>query len=87
MGMGMVEPLKVCNVIDRNTNQWEIQLLKELVLEPVLYSILQVPIRHHSIADSVNWNGSTNGAFSVKSAYALARVEESSSSTVQEDDQ
>ncbi|KAF5194037.1 Ribonuclease h-like superfamily protein [Thalictrum thalictroides] len=85
-GMGMVEPLKVCDVIDRNTHQWEIQLLKELVSEPVMYTILQVPIRHHSIVDSVKWNGSTNGAFSVKSAYALARGEESSSSSVQEVD-
>ncbi|KAF5200183.1 hypothetical protein FRX31_010230, partial [Thalictrum thalictroides] len=83
----MLEPLKVCDVIDRNAHQWETQLLKGMVSEPVLTSILQVPLRHHSIEDSVKWNGTTNGTFSVKSAYALAMVEESSSSSVQEFDQ
>ncbi|KAF5186962.1 Ribonuclease h-like superfamily protein, partial [Thalictrum thalictroides] len=82
--MEMVEKLKVCEVIDRNAQQWDSQLLKEMVPEPVVNSILQIPIRHNSFEDSVKWNGSTNGAFSVKSAYALAMVEESSSSSGQE---
>ncbi|KAF5203287.1 Reverse transcriptase zinc-binding domain, partial [Thalictrum thalictroides] len=82
--MGMVEKLKVCDVIDRNAQQWDIQLLKEMVPEPLVNSILQIPLRHNSLEDSVKWNGSTNGAFSVKSAYALAMVEESSSSSGQE---
>ncbi|KAF5187271.1 Ribonuclease h-like superfamily protein [Thalictrum thalictroides] len=82
--MGMVEKRKVCDVIDRNAQQWDIQLLKEMVPEPVVNSILQIPLRHNSLEDSVKWNGTTNGAFSVKSAYALAMVEESSSSSRQE---
>ncbi|KAF5178917.1 hypothetical protein FRX31_031487, partial [Thalictrum thalictroides] len=80
----MVEPLKVRDVIDSTALQWDIQLLKEMVPEPVLSIILQVPIRHNSIVDSVKWNGSTNGVFSVKSAYALAMGEDSSSSSSQE---
>ncbi|KAF5186498.1 Ribonuclease h domain, partial [Thalictrum thalictroides] len=82
--MNTVETLKVCDVIDRYAQQWDTQLLKELVPEPVLNSILQVPLRHHSFEDSVKWNGTTNGLFSVKSAYALAMVEDSSSSSGQE---
>ncbi|KAF5188528.1 Ribonuclease h, partial [Thalictrum thalictroides] len=80
-GMIAVETLKVCDVIDRDAQQWDTQLLKEMVPEPVLNSILQVPLRHHSIQDSVKWNGTTNGSFSVKSAYALTMVEDSSSSS------
>ncbi|KAF5185721.1 Ribonuclease h-like superfamily protein [Thalictrum thalictroides] len=83
-GRGTVEPLKVWEVIDQISCQWEVQQLKELVPEPVLTSILQVPLRHQTIDDSFKWNGSTNGVFSVKSAYALAMKEDSSSSSSHE---
>ncbi|KAF5175910.1 Ribonuclease h domain, partial [Thalictrum thalictroides] len=78
--------MKVSEVIDHNAYQWEVQRLKELVPEPVLATIIQVPLRHLSRADSVKWNGSTNGDFSVKSAYALDMVQDTSSSSSIEDD-
>ncbi|KAF5208289.1 Ribonuclease h [Thalictrum thalictroides] len=64
---------KVCDFICQESRMWDIPKLNEFLPSPIVSAITLIPIRHRSIKDSFKWNASTNGNFSVKTAYHLAK--------------
>jgi hypothetical protein len=81
------EDLKVSDLIDPTTNQWDVEVLRGLFCPEDMNDILKIPVRG-GMEDTVAWHPDRKGVFSVKSAYHLGmflkqnregRVAESSS--------
>jgi hypothetical protein len=66
----MEEDLRVADLINPTTNQWDIEVLQGLFCEEDITTILSIPIRG-GMEDCVAWHPDKRGVFSVKSAYHL----------------
>lgn len=59
---------KVSDLINKETNFWNIELLKSLFDDLTVRQITQIRIPFHE-KDRIRWTQTSNGCFSVKSAY------------------
>jgi hypothetical protein len=66
----MEEDLRVADLINPTTNQWDIEVLQGLFCEEDITAILSISIRG-GMEDCVAWHPDKRGVFSVKSAYHL----------------
>jgi ribonuclease HI len=89
---GLGEDLKVEDLIDPMSNQWDLEVLQGLFYEEDVKDIMKIPICR-GMEDHVAWHPDKKGLFSVKSAYHLGmslkahkRGVASSSGTIQEID-
>jgi hypothetical protein len=64
---------KVCDLIDSDTNWWNISLIKEIFREEEMELICGVAICPRSQKDKAVWAGNRSGLFTVRSAYHLAK--------------
>lgn len=64
----------VSELINGTTHEWNIPLLKSLFSDLDVETILSVPISYHGLADKGLLHYTSNGMFSVKSAYNLAKL-------------
>jgi hypothetical protein len=64
------EDLKVSDLIDPTTNQWDVEVLQGLFCPEDMNDILKIPVRG-GMEDTVAWHPDKKGVFSVKSAYHL----------------
>jgi hypothetical protein len=75
----------VCELIDRDTNWWNIPMLKNIFVDEEINLILSLPISVANQGDKQIWRGTKNGLFSVKRAYfikkEMERKEEAESSS------
>jgi hypothetical protein len=83
----VITPIRVLNedatvdsLIDDNLMTWKVNLLKEIFLPRDVDVIKQIPLSLRNPCDKLIWTGTTNGKFSVKSAYYLLLGEANSSS-------
>jgi hypothetical protein len=63
---------KVCDLIDKENEEWNQQLLARNFTKEEMTAINTIPISLLSQPDVQVWRGTTSGVFSVKSAYHLA---------------
>ncbi|KAL0442132.1 UNVERIFIED_CONTAM: putative mitochondrial protein [Sesamum radiatum] len=63
----------VDKLIDPNSGEWNIPLVEILFHPPDCEAILSLPLGHGVFPDITIWHYSTNGQFSVKSAYYVAQ--------------
>ena len=83
----VITPIQVLNedatvdsLIDDNLMTWKVNLLNEIFLPRDVEVIKQIPLSLRNPCDKLIWTGTTNGKFSVKSAYYLLLGEANSSS-------
>uniref|UniRef100_A0A2N9FNQ8 Reverse transcriptase domain-containing protein n=1 Tax=Fagus sylvatica TaxID=28930 RepID=A0A2N9FNQ8_FAGSY len=62
----------VAELIDTNRGAWDLSVLQEVFDPDTALRIQQMPLPNPTVNDSVLWKASTNGVFTVKSAYQLA---------------
>ena len=68
----------VDSLIDENLMCWNVNLLKEVFLPRDMKVIQQIPLSLRRPCDKLIWTGTSNGKFSVRSAYRLLLCETSS---------
>lgn len=61
---------KVSQLIDIDTRNWDINMLKALFTNDIIDQIMRIKIRMQG-RDKIRWLGTRNGSFTVKSAYNL----------------
>lgn len=64
---------KVSELIDENTHSWKADLVKELFVATDVDSILSIPVSTQGVLDRGLWHFTANGAFTVRSAYYVAK--------------
>ena len=64
---------KVCDLIDPDTNWWNISLIKEIFIKEEMEMICGMAICPRSQQDRVVCTGNKSGLFTVRSAYHLAK--------------
>jgi hypothetical protein len=69
------EGASVSLIMDSDRMIWDTDRIQTLFDEETAAKILQVPISRHGGEDFVSWPYTKNGAYSVRSAYHLARTE------------
>ena len=69
---GLPNEAKVCSLIDENTNWWNIGLINEIFSKEEAAMICNIPICPQRQVDKLEWVGTKNGEFSVRSTYHLA---------------
>ena len=57
--------------IDSDVRAWKAGLVKEMFLPHEATSILGIPLSHRSPTDSLVWEATKNGVYSVRSGYHL----------------
>jgi hypothetical protein len=62
---------RVSDLINFETNWWNIPLLEQIFPEEMVEQICNIPISPRQIKDRLVWAGTKNGLFSVRSAYNL----------------
>jgi hypothetical protein len=62
---------KVSCLIDQDTKNWDLRMLSELFNEEEARVISNIPLSPTSPKDRLIWQGTSNGLFSVRSAYHL----------------
>jgi hypothetical protein len=60
-------------LIDEDTHGWNKGLLETLFTAEEVDAILSIPLSSTNRSDGVIWRGSSNGIFTVKSAYQMAK--------------
>jgi hypothetical protein len=78
---------RVSSLIDVDTKWWNVPLIRELFCDEDAALICNIPISPTRQQDAMVWLGTSNGVFSVKSAYHMAKskTEESSGSSSNQD--
>jgi hypothetical protein len=78
---------KVSSLIDVDTKWWNVPLIRELFCDKDAALICNIPISPIRQQDALVWLGTSNGVFSVKSAYHMAKskFKESSGSSSNHD--
>ena len=64
---------KVCNLIDKNIGGWDLNIMARLFQDEEVKAIISIPLSRTDQEDKLIWEGTTNGLFSVESAYHLAK--------------
>ncbi|KAL0318628.1 UNVERIFIED_CONTAM: putative mitochondrial protein [Sesamum angustifolium] len=64
--------LKVCDLILEHTREWDVEAVQSLFWLEDSTLILQIPLSFSGVGDLLVWHFSSNGLFSVRSAYHLA---------------
>lgn len=64
---------RVCELIDQDSQWWNIALIKDIFLEEDVAKICSLAISPRTQQDRMVWAGNKNGVFSVRSAYHLAK--------------
>jgi hypothetical protein len=64
---------KVSSLIDVDTKWWNVPLIRELLCDEDAALICNIPISSTRQHDAMVWLGTSNGVFSVKSAYHMAK--------------
>jgi hypothetical protein len=67
------QDLKVDFLIDERQRQWNEELVQACYSEDTAKAILKIPLSHNMCEDFVAWENTTEGIFTVKSAYMLAK--------------
>jgi hypothetical protein len=62
----------VNQLIEPASNQWNIEILRDLFYEHDVQAILSIELPQTQQQDRIAWNYAKNGVFTVKSAYRLA---------------
>lgn len=65
--------ITVSNLLRLEEESWDEELIKAIFWEEDYEDILQIPVAAHGIVDIRVWNQSSNGYYTVRSAYYLAR--------------
>jgi len=65
-------------LIDERQRQWNEELVQACYLEDTANAILKTPLSHNMCEDFVAWENTTEGIFTVKSAYMLAKSKKKS---------
>jgi hypothetical protein len=66
----MDEDLKVCDLIDPTTGQWDEETIKNIFGQQDIRDILSIPLRQ-GMEDTIAWHFDKKGVFSVRSCYQL----------------
>lgn len=72
---GMLGDAKVSELITQDPLCWNLPLIDSLFMERDAALIKNLPLSFRKPRDSLIWNGSTKGLFSVKSAYYMLKQE------------
>jgi hypothetical protein len=64
---------KVCDLLDRDTNWWKIDLIHEIFHKEEAEEICRLAVCPIRNKDRMAWAGNANGEYSVKSGYHLAK--------------
>ncbi|KAL0373090.1 UNVERIFIED_CONTAM: hypothetical protein Scaly_0990600 [Sesamum calycinum] len=64
--------MRVCDLIDATTKEWNHGLLRELFWQEDINAILAIPLSLIDVEDFFIWHHTPNGLFSVRSAYHVA---------------
>jgi len=72
------QDLKVDFLIDERQQQWNEELVQSCYSEDTANAILKIPLSRNMCEDSVAWENTTEGIFTVKSAYMLAKSKKKS---------
>ncbi|XP_041023932.1 uncharacterized mitochondrial protein AtMg00310-like [Juglans microcarpa x Juglans regia] len=62
---------KVNLLINHQTREWNINVIKEIFSKEDADTIVQIPLSHYTRSDQLIWRCTKNGMFNVKSAYYL----------------
>ena len=60
-------------LIDERQRQWNEELVQACYSEDTANAILKIPLSRNMCEDSVAWENTTEGIFTVKLAYMLAK--------------
>ncbi|KAL0310148.1 UNVERIFIED_CONTAM: hypothetical protein Sangu_2458200 [Sesamum angustifolium] len=72
--LGHMSEMKVSDLIDPQTQDWNAQLIRSIFWSVDSDLILGIPLGHLGLEDQIVWHHTKNGIFSVRSAYHLART-------------
>jgi ribonuclease HI len=73
----IIEPnATVSELIDRNTQWWNMERLEQIFRAEEIKAILSIPLSCTNQPDVLIWRGTAKGSFSVKSAYYVAKAME-----------
>ncbi|KAK4407773.1 hypothetical protein Sango_0358300 [Sesamum angolense] len=72
--LGHMSEMKVSDLIDPQTQDWNAQLIRSIFWPVDNDLILGIPLGHLGLEDQIVWHHTKNGIFSVRSAYHLART-------------
>ncbi|KAL0397552.1 UNVERIFIED_CONTAM: hypothetical protein Scaly_0203600 [Sesamum calycinum] len=72
--LGHLSEMKVSDLIDPQTQDWNAQLIRSIFWPVDSDLILGIPLGHLGLEDQIVWHHTKNGIFSVRSAYHLART-------------
>jgi hypothetical protein len=62
---------RVCELIDVESNWWNVHLLEQIFSADMVELICNIPISPRLMQDRLVWVGNKNGQFSIRSAYFL----------------
>jgi hypothetical protein len=65
----------VVELIDQDSNWWNLSLILEIFHEEEGRRICKIPLSHVQSKDVMIWCSTTNGEFSVRSAYVMCPTE------------
>lgn len=63
----------VADLIDHGTKGWNVELIQVVFSEAEARVIVGIPLSLDLPPDRMVWRGTTNGSFTVKSAYHLGK--------------
>ena len=64
--------LRVSNLIDLDNRCWKVDLLQQMFLPVEVEEIRSIPLSNTLPPDKQIWTGTSNGLFTVRSAYKIA---------------
>lgn len=73
----MIDPTStVSQLIDEERKWWKKELLDQIFTREEITTINSIPISQTNQEDKLIWRGTTNGVFSVRSAYHMPKERE-----------
>ncbi|CAL1397370.1 unnamed protein product [Linum trigynum] len=67
--MGLPVEANVCELVDPDTNQWDIPLLESCFTRDTVEAISQIPLRGNEEVDTIMWHNNKEGNYSVREGY------------------
>jgi hypothetical protein len=68
--------MKVCALIDKNTRQWNQELIDVCFTISDAKRILSIPLSCNLVSDCISWPFTKIGIFTVKSAYIMSKCKD-----------